>query len=352
MIKVTPIVEDEGNVGIKSMIPGGSGKRKEDHFPHAFVKLTEGDYRRVAARTSVPDEDYFIVNGVPYAIGEKGLRHGQFDRLHGAARYVPEYYGVILAISMTRSFGRSVNDVFVMGSHAPQDIDYAPDLMKAAMGKWTVENCGEKFIFDVVDVCTFDEPLGGWANVVLRKDGVGYADKTVSDGRALVLDIGGYTTDGLVIDPKGSVDYSTASSAVIGILDAVRDFEKNFRTENAAICKSVRQIEEKQIHESIRTGVMDLRGLGKVQCGDLASEVRNALTAKVMTFYARFGGASTVDTVILTGGGSALLEHELRSRLGHNKVILAGEATKLHMANVYGGGKWFLMHKAIGSFDN
>src|SRR5258706_15126430 len=162
MTAVSPIVLDAGNGGIKVRCP--VGEVKEDWFPHAIVKMSEADYQRVASRTAKPDPDYIRINGIPYGIGEKGLRHGRFQLRHGSHRYTPAYYGVFLAGALTPTFQKSMRGVFLMGSHAPKDIDYATDLLTSAVGKWEVEWMGEQYRFDVVDGTTFDEPQGGWAN--------------------------------------------------------------------------------------------------------------------------------------------------------------------------------------------
>ena len=50
-------------------------------------------------------------------------------------------------------------------------------------------------------------------------------------------------------------------------------------------------------------------------------------------------GALSWDCIILTGGGSALLYQRLFQILNHENVILADEASSLHLANLRGGLK-------------
>lgn len=345
-----PFFFDCGNYGIKSRSSNGS-ITTEDHFVHAFAQLDDGEFRRVTAQASKPDEEYFTVNGTHYAIGNKGKRHGAFERRYGAKRYNKDYYGVFLAIAMTRSFQRST-DVYLVGSHAPGDVDYTNDLLDAAMGDWVVGWQGSNYKFSVKDGFTYHEPLGGWANTAFRADGKAYARRDMNDGVTLVLDIGGYTTDGLVIDPGGSIDYSTANSVKVGVLNAVRDFEKNFRTQNAALLKTVGTLNESMINEAIRTGIFDLRGLGKINCAALAQETRQSLVNDVYGFYESYGGATEYNNILLTGGGSELLYTELLAAIQHTTILVADpkqEMGKLFLSNVRGGEKWYLLQKAIGS---
>jgi hypothetical protein len=350
MARVTPLIIDAGNSKIKVCTP--SEDISEDQFDHIIKTVSADDYARVTARVSQPDPEYFIVNGVPYAIGEKAKRHGgRFERQHGSKRYTKNYYGVFVAISMARIFRRSVKNVFVMGSHAPKDVDYQNDLMEAAIGDWQVGWMGDEMTFKVVDASTFDEPLGGWANATLRKDGRAFSNKNINDGVTLVIDVGAFTTDRLVIDPGGNVDYSTADSETIGVLDSVEAFRKDIRTQNSAKLKDVQRISEDRIHEAIRTGTLDLRGMGEVPCQELARETRRSLAHDVYGVYERAGGASEYDNIILTGGGCALLEKELREMISHNNILLAEQnAEKMHMANVRGGMKWYKMHDQLGTF--
>ena len=54
----------------------------------------------------------------------------------------------------------------------------------------------------------------------------------IQDGRALVIDIGGFTTDWIAVNPGGEVDHSLARSVPLGIQNVVTDFEASFRANN------------------------------------------------------------------------------------------------------------------------
>jgi hypothetical protein len=349
--KASPFIIDEGNGSIKVSCP--DGEVKEFSFPHAFTRLSQADYTRITARVARSDPDYMLINGTPYAFGAKGLRHGKMERKHGAARYKKDYYGVFLAAAMAKGFQRSVDNVFVMGSHAPGDADYALSLMEAAAGTWVVEHMDNVFTFNVADASTFDEPLGGWANCILRADGEGYANKSMNDGTTLTIDIGALTVDGLVIDAGGSPDYAYARSEKCGVLAAVDQFIKDFRSANAKALQNVPTLNEEMVHQAIRTGKMDLRGLGVIDCPDLASELRVSLVNDVLALYDGFGGGAEFDYLLFTGGGAALLHEELIKMIDHNAKFFAvptRDFAKMHMANVRGGAKWYRMHEKLGSF--
>lgn len=54
-------------------------------------------------------------------------------------------------------------------------------------------------------------------NMLLTEDGQHYQHASVEEGRSLVIDIGGFTTDWQVVNPGGIVDYGLARSIPIGI---------------------------------------------------------------------------------------------------------------------------------------
>lgn len=346
----TPFWVDSGNVRIKTATASAAALH-EDSFPHLRSEISSQEYTRNSKRDGHAQESLFTVNGVHYIVGERANRHSPIPRQHGAKRYTREYYGVYAAIGMARLFRRSKKNIFLVGSHPCEDVDYTEDLMMAAIGTWTVEWRGQSFTFEVVDATTLDEPLGGFHNAILRKDGRGYADKNIEKGITLTLDIGAFTTDGVMIDPGGDIDYSSADSAHIGILHAVQQFEKDFRTENRTLLKGV-TLDESQTFEAIRTGRYNLRGLGDVDCSLLANEMCMSLINDVIAFQDKYGGSNQYDTLLFTGGGSALLEKYIRERVRHNHIVFADkDMTTMQMANVRGLGKWYMMHDAIGTFS-
>jgi threonine dehydrogenase-like Zn-dependent dehydrogenase len=68
-------------------------------------------------------------------------------------------------------------------------------MMKSVIREWTVEVEGREHRFRVGYANTFDEPVGGLMNVLLTEDGQHYRHSDIQYGRALVIDIGGFTTD-------------------------------------------------------------------------------------------------------------------------------------------------------------
>lgn len=335
------MVLDAGNAIIKAK----SVKREVD-FPHAIRELTESDYQKVLTRAgkSGAPSDYIRVNSKPYVIGEQAERHGTLTRRSGAARYTADYYGVFVAAMLVRLFDKG-SDVALFGSHPPGDIDFRDDLMDAAIGSYEIESEGKNHTFRVTYANTFDEPVGGLMNVILAQDGQHYARSDINGGRALVIDIGGHTTDWLAVNPGGEVDYSLNESTPIGILGVIKDFERSFRTNNKEAVKDTNQLPPDRVRKAIATGVY--KGGGReYSCQAEADEATNVLVNRIRdTFQNVAGGALNWDSIVLTGGGSAMLYERLEDVLGHERVLLADDQATIHLANVRGGLKLWRLYE-------
>jgi hypothetical protein len=230
------MVIDTGNSMIKTKI--ARRERSEIAFPHALRQLSESEYKKILSRVQINGntQDYIRVNGIPYVVGESAERHGLITQRTGTARYTKDYSGVLAAISLSKMYKRA-REVSVFSSHPPGDVKYREDLMRSIIGEWEIEIGQSKSNFRVIYANTFDEPVGGLMNVLLTEDGQHYQYPQIGDGRSLVIDIGGFTTDFLAVNPGGEVDYALARSVPLGIQSVINDFEESFRANNLDIVK-------------------------------------------------------------------------------------------------------------------
>lgn len=311
-------------------------------------QLTETDYQKIIKRTGLsdPSPDYVKVNGKAYVVGESAERFGVISQRTGASRYTRDYYGVLAAASLARLYERSM-EISVFGSHPPGDAKFRQDLMESVAGDWEVEILGRKRYFRVKYANTFDEPVGGLMNVLLTEDGQHYQHTDINGGRSLVIDIGGFTTDWLAVNPGGEVDYSLARSVPIGIKQVIEDFEESFRANNREAVKDTPVLPPPRLRMAIATGVFHGGGR-KYLCKAEAEESTNLLLNQIADTYQRIaGGALSWDSIILTGGGSGLLQEILIPILNHEKIILADEVDSIHLANVRGGMKLWRLYQAL-----
>jgi hypothetical protein len=337
------MVLDSGNSIIKSKTAS-----REVAFPHALKALTETEYEHVLVRAGLggPPLDYLRVNGQAYVVGESAERHGALTRRTGTSRYRKDYYGVFVAAALARLYERS-GEVLLFGSHAPGDVAFREELMRAAVGDWHVEVGGRERSFRVTYANTFDEPVGGLMNVVLAEDGQHYRRTDVNGGRALVIDLGGHTTDWLAVNPGGAVDYSLAESTPIGIQEVVQNFERSFRANNKEAVRDTPILPPDRVRAAIASGVF-VGGGRTYDCENEAMEATSVLLNRVADTYQQVAGGSLPwDSIILTGGGSAMLYDRLLPLLDHDHVILADEAENIHLANVRGGLKLWRLYEML-----
>jgi hypothetical protein len=340
------MVLDAGNSIIKARI--ARRERGEIAFPHSFKQLTETEYNNILSRAGASGKlpGYLRINGTPYAVGESAERHGVHIQRTGAARYTRDYLGIFSAAALAQLYDRG-GEVKLFSSHPPGDVNFRQDLMKAVIGDWYIETNGSERHFRVTYANTFDEPVGGLMNVLLTEDGQHYQRSELKDGRSLVIDIGGFTTDYIAVNPGGDVDYSLARSIPIGIQNVVADFEESFRANNLQAVKDTPVLPAGRVRKAIASGVFEGGGR-KYPCEKEVKEATNLLLNRISDTYQRIaGGALNWDAIILTGGGSGLLYQRLLPILEHERVILADDLDTIHLANVRGGLKLWRLYEAL-----
>lgn len=340
------LVLDAGNSIIKAKI--ARRENGEIAFLHSFKPLTEVEYSSIVSRSGKQNtlKDYIRINGQPYVIGESAERHGVHTQRTGSSRYTRDYYGVFAAAMVGRFYERGMV-LSIFGSHPPSDAIYREDLMKSVIGDWNVEVDGHERKFRVSYANTFDEPVGGLMNVILTEDGQHYQHTELNGGRSLVIDIGGFTTDWIAVNPGGEVDYSLARSLPMGIQNVVSDFEESFRANNLQAVKDTPVLPPERVRRAIVTDVFEGGG-HRNPCEKEVKEATNMLINRISDTYQRIaGGALSWDAIILTGGGSGLLHKRLLPILNHERVILADDLESIHLTNVRGGLKLWRLYEAL-----
>lgn len=327
---------DCGNAQIKVVTQECS-----DVFPHALKLMTQADIHDNAARNEMDNNpNVFCVNGTYYKIGEKALRKGRGSALYGEDRYVETYYGVLAAIAAFKSFSGSRKSVYIYGSHTPKDIDYRPDLIASVKRKWVVESMGQKKVFEVVGAAGIDEPVAAYRHAILSDDGTSFRNLPVLREKSVfILDVGGFTI-GVSVAEGGKVDYSAASSDVVGMLDVLEEFEKLIRKNNRLKLKGTNALNPMRLRAALKSGVYDAAGLGEIRVAAEANEACDLLLNEIANLFKNYGGAGEYHAVLLAGGGGALMEKRIKDMLRHPSVHVVEEKRELmHMATALGGMK-------------
>lgn len=335
---------DLGNNLIKGQVT--SDIDTETSFPNAIQLITETEWKK-AVRTGSASKHHIKVQGIPYVIGDMALRRGIAERPRGAARYNEQYFGVALCYVLASLYGRTSQDLIVYASHAPRDVEYVPNIKAAAKGNakkgWDVEYMGKEFNFKVSEVLTLDEPLGGFNNFVLTDAGKPVKDNPIKNKTVLVLDIGGYTTDTVAVDPGGQIDITTFYSQVVGAINVMDIFEEGLRANNRTAFQKAGILHPARLRQAFMTGVFE--GGGKqIDCKQEADEAANLLLNDIDIIFQSRGGLINYDGVIGTGGFYQVMQERLQ--LAYPDIpFYASEADpqSAHLSNLRGMRKVFDM---------
>jgi actin family MreB-like protein len=339
------MVFDFGNALGKWFLP----RRNEyGSFIHAIARLSENEWNEVVGRGK-PPEGLVRVNGIGYAIGNKARRHTIQERPRGAARYHDHYYGVATAYALSEAFKRSDSSVSLLASHAPVDIKYARNLVAAAGKLWQVECRYGSLVFQINDIMTFDEPLGGFSHYTFTEKGEERTKNPLANKTVLVIDAGGYTVDVVAVDPGGEIDIMSANSTRTGVINLTKNFESEMRSNNATLFQDTGDIDIRRIENAILSGVYNF-GRVKIDVHKEAQAAIHNLVADVGEVIRAAGGAANFDVMLMTGGGSALIYDTLVETYPRVEFIMAEKNRDLmKYANVFGGAKISAMLRRMGA---
>lgn len=346
--RIRRVVFDGGNDKLK--ITNG---RDEICVPHALIEIPEAKWNQIMIRSGGnPPVDYVKVNGKAYAIGEQAEKEGVPARRSGASKFDKNYIGVMMAALMGRLWITD-GDMVVFASYAPGVVNHRDDLMDALSDNWRVECGGHSMVFRVRYVNTFEEPVGGFMNVLLKEDGMHYANPKIAEGSTLTFDIGGGTTDMSRVFPNGELDYSLQLSLDLGINDVYAHLEDNLRNNHPKFFRDIANIPPARIREALQTGQYTAKGKS-LDCIEDVKAAKNILLNGVASgFRTKARGGADDDNIVLTGGGPVDIRADLLDIFGFNPehVIDAEEPQYMHLANVRGGMKMLRMYEGVGAIE-
>lgn len=320
--------------------------------PTFLVRLSETDASQFG-------EDYenhpniYKVNNAIYAIGEIAKRR-TVTRLQGAGRYVSNQIGVMFAICAFDGFADSQNNIYLTTTHPPRDAAYRQQLAQAIKGTpdepttWEVSHKGITKCFQVQNIKTLSEPLAGlmcYALDMRGNDSIG-TKGVISNNGILVIDVGGYTTDMIMVYPGLNIDMNSGVSFTLGFNHLIERARIQMREKNPDIFMNLPDYDESIIRALFgQSGRIyaKIAGKRKEKWPDVTSII-NELSMKIVSDVAdatrQYMATGRVDTVLLTGGGCDALHDRLVAALDHDDIVLADTRGRMQTANSKGGVKW------------
>lgn len=336
---------DFGNADIKWY----DGNGNYGYFRHALAELNEKKMDRLMGRSTLPPEGLLIVNGKGAAIGDAARRHTIKERPMGAARYTKEYFGFFLAHALTQCFKKGSNNIALYASYAPQDVDYATDIVEACLGEWNIISAQGKVKHKIKRVETFDEPFGGFNHFILTQSGRERKDNPVAELTCLIVDVGGHTVDVMAVDAGGDIDLSTLDSTRTGVIQLKKQFESDIRMKHKAKFRKAGNLDDKRVESALLNGQYPY-GKTKLDVSSEAIENVAALANDVLEIIDFNGGAANYDIVLLTGGGAALIFEPLKNSLPEMEFQLVEDnRDNMRYANVFGASKLFKLLDRVGA---
>ena len=159
------------------------------------------------------------------------------------------------------------------------------------------------------------EALAAWYDYVIDDD---EAEPTLDSERATrpvaIVDIGGRTTDYVVVRDQGLV-HAASGSVRVGILDMTSQV-------SGAILKrfDLETLDERIVTAALETGTLRLFGVDHDVTALLEDAKRTFVEALHNATQRKLGRGSEVDTVYFVGGGAVLLADEVRDWFPHQAI--------------------------------
>lgn len=348
---------DSGNAVFKlqavNKIFSGNNTVNFASFTHAMTQISEADYKARMRHYRGNEQPYHVVKwkGEHFMIGEQAFSvNPGIEPLRGRAKMTRGYIGLMTMRGIVQLYnGKPPARINIMGMHPPGDHEFAPELKKSFVGKWSVEVGGESYNIEVAYVNAIDEIIGGVMNVSLGVDGAPMKESPIfGQGPTLVFDLGGGSLDLAQLHRNGAINYDAAMiSHRIGVNQAITDAKNDFdRIHRNLVSDAEDGIPRQMIIDMMIDPTHSIEMLGeKIDCTEIYQDAANKVVAqckRAITQYA--GGINRFNRILTTGGGAGLFETEIRKAIfpSHDErgiIYRADSPRDMFKANVRGAVK-------------
>jgi plasmid segregation protein ParM len=148
----------------------------------------------------------------------------------------------------------------------------------------------------IVDHRVYAEGVGAWIDAVIDNDGKGNRD--LLNQHVGIIDIGGRTTDIVVMLPNRIVDFKRSGSAEIGVSNVIEAVAE------AALAKFGTAVPHYMIEQALRTGKVTLWSRPEDISDLIRAAVASAMDRLAREVSKRLGSGIDLDRVLLVGGGA------------------------------------------------
>ena len=330
---VPPLVIDTGNATVKAVM--GAQQIK---FPHAIAEITEAEYHSIKAGDSYQRGELIEVDGMYYAVGESASAYRVLQRQR-RAKYSRDYSGVLFASVVARMFDAMPNELpgelRVMMSHAPSDKEVSGVVKGAVLGKWNIVAGRNRFKFSVNDAYSFSEPVGSYFRQAFIRNRNKW--ETPLRGQTVgVLDIGGGTCSSLGVSKNAKEIEAYAGNGEQGINTAIDRLKKLLDKNYPDLFAKAPPSWERMVDAVRNGGTYTAYGRPYNITTEIEKALNPLLNEVMSLWHGRMGSGRDIDTLILTGGGAAILWDSLVTSVDFGNIIAGDELPYIEFANALG----------------
>lgn len=254
----------------------------------------------------------------------------------GKARYTSKSFKIEAMIGLASVLKPGVDYKLKVVTGTPsfffKDKNVINSIKKALIGSHLVKSVFDDKIdeikFEIVDVVVVPQPLGTLYNYIFDEKTLKLNEKLVEQ-RALVIDIGWGTTDIAMLESgrvRSTFGFDLGSSDYISAIQE----EVNNEIPQA----NIMTLNPHQVDVMLLEGNVVETPFGKFDLSKFTQENKEKLAERIYTEVMGIGlEFSRFYKIILTGGGSLLLEKELKQKFDDSRVVIAENAIE---ANVKG----------------
>lgn len=307
----------------------GINGRKEIIYPSTIALLPGGLVTaRLPDGAGMLDADIIHYKDHSYIVGDFAYNQGLYPHttLDRARLQAPEILALIfsaiirlkpkeptitdLAVTIPDGWYQADRDVFASHINGRHKVAYGP---KAKEVELTIKKTQ-----------VFPQSLGAYANQVYHKSAgkLAYANRSISEGPAIVCDIG-HGNLNLATYGRGGV-YQNSNpvpiSPLLGAHNLVRDSIAQIYAQTSA------EFNSHQIIEAIKAGQIKIGGR-PVPIVDLIGELITRQSEAIADAMRGFTGRGlNFDTVLITSGGANIFGTQVKKMYAHPNTIVAGDS--------------------------
>ena len=349
------VIADLGNSNLKFCILGDPDSEMQQL--HEVVFPSDTEFNRMIKRSversveytgsTLLQKEYRDGSFVNAVIGS-GTSGKRTSKRTGQTKYEKGYFDILLASALMKLLPNGHKNIWLALAQPPDAVLHN-DVLREILGGFHKVNRvdGKTVSYNIKRLNFWDEPRGGMVrfmsiNNAKRQD---QRIPVLPGERVITIDIGGkistMTMVGIGSDLSSTPLYEESTEPFdLGILNVLERFAnelKDLHKDQFKVYNTASAIPRDMLEQGIRYGTIMWQGKPldvSVAKENAVADILNQIETK---YSEEMHGGGIAAHVVLTGGGSALLEDDLIEIVSHSSTHLADDASEIQFANLRGG---------------